>query len=195
MQLRLARGRGIRNLVSRAHIGAMTEAAMNDRVDSSLRALRRILSAAETGARNLSRATGMTGPQLMVLRILRDDGEVTPKTIAQSVGIAQGTATALVDKLEQRGFAVRRRGKTDRRQVWVKATEDGLRAVEAAPDPLQTRFAERLARIEPWEQAMLVAALERVALLMGAEDDNPAPMLHMGDIAGPAAAPGTEEID
>jgi DNA-binding MarR family transcriptional regulator len=166
---------------------------MNDRVDGSLRALRRILRAAEAGARSLSRATGMTGPQLMVLRILGEDGEVTPKTIAQSVGVAQGTATALVDKLEQRGFAVRQRGETDRRQVWVKATEAGLRAFEAAPDPLQTRFAERLSRLEPWEQAMLVAALERVALLMDAEDDNPAPMLHLGDIAAPAAGQGAEE--
>lgn len=166
---------------------------MNDRVDSSLRALRRILRAAEAGARSLSRATGMTGPQMMVLRILREDGEVTPKIIAQSVGVAQGTATALIDKLEQRGFAVRRRGETDRRQVWVQATAAGLVAVEAAPDPLQTRFAERLGRLDPWEQAMIVAALERVALLMDAEDDNPAPMLHLGDIAAPAATSSEDD--
>ena len=157
---------------------------MNDRVDSSLRALRRILRAADAGARPLSRETGMTGPQLMVMRILGEEGEVTPKTIAQTVGIAQGTATALIDKLELRGFVLRRRGETDRRQVWVKATEAGLAASEAAPDPLQTRFAERLAQIEPWEQAMIVAALERVAQLMDAQDDDSAPLIHLGDIAG-----------
>ncbi|MGG7565287.1 MarR family winged helix-turn-helix transcriptional regulator [Rhodovulum sp. DZ06] len=164
---------------------------MEDRVDSSLRALRRILHAADTASRSLARETRMTGPQLMVLRILKESGEATAKTIAQSVGVAQGTATALIDKLENRGFAVRKRGETDRRQIWVQPTEAGLAALDASPDPLQLTFAEKFGKLEDWEQAMLVAALERVAMLMDAKDQDLAPMLHVGELTeGPPGGEG-----
>lgn len=155
---------------------------MEDRSDSSLRALRRILRAADGAARKLARQTGMTGPQLVVLGILKERGEATPKTISQAAGIAQATATALIDKLQQRGFAERQRGETDRRQIWVRPTAAGLEALRSAPDPLQTTFAERFNKLEPWEQAMIVAALERVAGLLDAADEDIAPMLHVGEI-------------
>jgi DNA-binding MarR family transcriptional regulator len=156
---------------------------MDHRIEGSLRALRRILQAADASARALARDTGMTGPQLMIMRLLAEAGEATPKTIAMDIRVAQGTATALIDKLEARGFVLRRRGEIDRRQIWVRPTGDGLAALAAAPDPLDTRFAERFARLAPWEQAMLLASLERVALMMGASGGAAAPFLHAGDIA------------
>lgn len=159
---------------------------MNDRLKSSLVALRRILRATETSARTLTRVTGLTTPQLMVLEVLRETGEATPKTIAQRVGVAQATATALIEKLEHRGLLRRRRGQTDRRQFWLSLTESGQTAVDAAPDPLQVRFAARFESLPDWEQAMLVASLERVASLMEAPDaDSAAPLLHTGAVAGP----------
>lgn len=156
---------------------------MNQRVEDGLRALRRIMRAAETASRSLTRETGMTGPQIMVLRTLEERSEATAKTIAQTVGVAQGTATALIDKLEQRGFVVRKRGETDRRQIWVQPTEAGLAALDSAPDPLHFTFAERFRKLENWEQAMLVASLERVASMMDAGDEDIAPVLHVGEIA------------
>lgn len=158
---------------------------MQDRLKSSLVALRRILRATETSARTLTRVTGLTTPQLMVLEVLRD-GEATPKTIAQRVGVAQATATALIEKLEHRGLLRRQRGTTDRRQFWLSLTEAGQTAVDAAPDPLQVRFAARFEALPDWEQAMIVASLERVASLMEAPDaEQAAPLLHTGAVAGP----------
>lgn len=179
MNERLARRLPIRDH-SRADEGTSD---MDDRTESSLRALRRIMRATETASRALTRATGLSGPQLLVLRILQERGEATAKTIAQSVGIAQGTATALIDKLEQRGLAVRKRGETDRRQIWVQPTPAGLAALDAAPDPLHLTFSERFAGLESWEQAMIVAALERVAGMLDAGEGDFAPMLHLGEIA------------
>jgi DNA-binding MarR family transcriptional regulator len=155
---------------------------LSHRAQSSLVALRRILRTTETTARSLSRATGLTPPQLMVLSTLSGADEATPTTIARAVGVSQATATALIDKLAQRGFVRRRRGETDRRQVWVSLTAEGRDAWEAAPDPLQVRFAERLDALPDWEQAMIVAALERVAALMDAAEDDAAPLLHVGPV-------------
>lgn len=159
---------------------------LSHRAQSSLVALRRILRTTETTSRALSRATGLTPPQLMVLSTLSTVAEATPTTIARAVGVSQATATALVEKLARRGYVRRRRGETDRRQVWVSLTEEGREAWDAAPDPLQVRFAERLDALADWEQAMIVAALERVAALMDAVEDDAAPVLHVGPLADAA---------
>ncbi len=170
-----------------------TRSPMQDRVKSSLVALRRILRATEGSARSLARETGLTTPQLMVLDHLAERAEATPKTIAQAVGVAQATATALIEKLEARGFVRRRRGETDRRQFWLSLTPEGRAALDAAPDPLQSRFAEKFDRLADWEQSMLVASLERVAALMEAADEagsgDVAPLLHAGDVAEPHPDP------
>jgi len=159
---------------------------MHSRAQSSLIALRRILRATEENMRLLARATGLSAPQLMVMQIVADAGEVTPKTIAMSAGIAPATATALIEKLVQRDFVRRRRGQTDRRQYWVSLTPAGEAALASAPDPLHQQFTEKFVRLADWEQAMIVAALERVAgLVSAAPQEAAAPVLH---IAAPLAA-------
>jgi DNA-binding MarR family transcriptional regulator len=117
------------------------------------------------------------------MQIVEEAEEATPKTISQRAGIAQATATALLDKLEARGFVTRRRGQTDRRQVWIALTDAGREALRAAPDPLQARFGERFLELPDWEQAMIVAALERVAGLLDAERLDASPVLHVGALA------------
>lgn len=159
---------------------------MNSRAQSSLIALRRILRATEENMRLLARATGLSAPQLMVMQIVEDAGEATPKTIATRAGIAPATATALIEKLVQKGYVRRRRGETDRRQYWVSLTSDGAAALHDAPDPLHQEFTERFSDLPDWEQAMVVAALERVAGLVSAQPaDRQAPVLH---VAAPLAA-------
>lgn len=168
---------------------------MQHRVKSSLVALRRILRATEGASRALARETGLTTPQLMVLDHLAGAEEATPKSIAQAVGVAQATATALIDKLEARGFVRRRRGETDRRQFWLSLTPEGEAALDAAPDPLQRRFVERFEGLADWEQSMLVASLERVANLMEAPDEGAAPLLHSGDVADAGGGAGRRPED
>lgn len=146
---------------------------MEDRAYSSLAALRRILRASESNARALARKAGLTIAQLVVLQIVADAGETTPKAIAERAGTSQATITALVEKLHRRGLVERRRGETDRRQLWLTLTPKGRSALDEAPDPLHARFSECFDKLPDWEQAMIVAALERVVSLVGAIDDSP----------------------
>jgi hypothetical protein len=50
-----------------------------------------------------------------------------------------------------------------------------------APKPLQDRFVDRFTKLESWEQHHIVAALERVATMMDAEDLDAAPLLLSGE--------------
>ena len=69
---------------------------MEDRVQASLIALRRILRATEFNARALAKATGLTVPQLIVLEIVARNDRVAPKAIAAQAGVGQATATTLI---------------------------------------------------------------------------------------------------
>ena len=152
-------------------------------VDSEvLMALRRLIRAADLDARDLARQTGLTTSQLLVLELLDPAGEMTVGTIAREVGLAQGTVTTLIDRLVDRGLLTRRRASTDRRQVKVALSAAGRQLLAAAPTPLQTRFLEGFGALQDWEQMAILASLQRLAHLMGAESIEAAPVLDVGRI-------------
>lgn len=154
-----------------------------DRTDESLIALRRILRATELYSRDLATASGLTPAQLRVLQILATHGgSATPKLLAQTMGVAQATVTALVDRIVNRGMATRMRSETDRRQTNVVLTEAGQEAVKVAPDALQQRYVRAFEQLKDWEQAQLLASLERVAAMLDAGDMDAAPVLTIGEI-------------
>lgn len=155
---------------------------MEDRTLASLIALRRILRATELNARALARVTGLTTPQLIVLEIVSAAGRATHKDIAAKAGIGQATATALVDKLQAHGLVSRTRGARDRRIVWVAPTEAGRKTLEAAPDPLQRTFSKQFDTLPDWEQAMIVAALEKVGAMLNAGAIDASPLLDVGAV-------------
>jgi DNA-binding MarR family transcriptional regulator len=158
------------------------EKTMEDRVQASLIALRRILHVTEMNERALARTTGLTVPQLIVLEIVAATDRVSPTEIARRARIGQAAATSLIHKLEAREFVLRTRGKRDRRIVWISATEAGHEVLRSAPNPLQRIFAEQFAKLADWEQAMLVAALERVGDMMNADTADAPPMLEVATI-------------
>ena len=49
-------------------------------------------------------------------------------------------------------------------------TEKGEVLLESAPPPMQDYFIERFNRLEDWEQTQLLAAFQRVASMMNAQD-------------------------
>ena len=150
---------------------------MESRVSDALVAIRRIVRAAEFASRDLARTTGLTPSQLIVLQIVAREGEPGAGAIAEAARLSQATVTALLDKLEARGLVIRNRGSQDRRRVSVELTQEGRRALADMPDVLQDRFAARFENLADWEQASIIAGLERVAALLNAEGIDASPVL------------------
>ncbi len=163
-----------------------------NRVETALVAIRRILRAADINAKRLARASGLTTSQLIVLQILDGRNEAMASEIARTATLSQATVTALVDKLEAKGFVARNRGKTDRRRVWVSITDHGRRALEQAPDLLQDTFQQRFEQLPDWEQAFIIAGVERVAALLDAGEIDAAPVLEVGMLDH---IPSSDDVD
>ena len=166
--------------LSAAHAGTWSE-DMQDQAETALVALRRVLKATASNVKAVATKTGLTASQLLVLQVLRTQGETLTGDLARAVDLKQATIYILIDKLQEQEFVVRRRGETDRRRVWVRLTEKGLAALDGAPDLLQDTFRNRFGQLAEWEQASITAALLRVVSLLDAEKIEASPIL---DVAG-----------
>jgi DNA-binding MarR family transcriptional regulator len=158
-----------------------------------LTALRRVIRAADLHSKYLEKTAGLTAPQLLLLQILRDRGETTSGELARAMTLSQATVTTILDRLEKRLLVSRRRSQTDKRKVYTALTEAGEQAVRAAPTPLQHHFVRQFQDLHDWEQAMIIASLQRVAQMMDAQHLDAAPLLDVGALdrdspeeAGPA---------
>jgi DNA-binding MarR family transcriptional regulator len=154
---------------------------MNDLEDQVLIALRRIIRATDLHSRALGKETGLTTPQLVVLRSIMDLDSPTVTAIARSVSLSQATVTTILNRMEARGLLRRQRCETDRRAVNVHLTATGIALWRDAPEPLQHSFTQRFKQLASWEQHNIVAALEWVAAMMDAEELDAAPMLASGE--------------
>src|SRR5271170_7062862 len=62
---------------------------------------------------------GLTGPQRIVMHALVTSDGLSLKQLATRVGLAHSTVSGIVDRLESRGFAIRRQDETDRRATVI----------------------------------------------------------------------------
>lgn len=141
-----------------------------DLTPAALTALRKILHAAELENRKMAALTGLTPSQVLVLREVGARDQVTPGAVASALRFGQATITNIVDRLVAAGLVSRSRSQNDKRQMLLQLTEPGRAKLDASPFPLQMRFSQGYAELPAWEQAMMLAGLERLcSLLAGAE--------------------------
>jgi DNA-binding MarR family transcriptional regulator len=150
--------------------------------NAALRAIRRVLRAADQGGRKLAAATGLAPSQLLVMQEIERCGETTPGAVAATLQFGQATVTNIVDRLEATGLVTRQRSDRDKRQMLLRVTPQGRDKLENAPDLLQNRFEERFGVLPAWEQAMILAALERLGELLDATGIDAAPLIDTGII-------------
>ena len=143
-------------------------------------ALRRVIRATDLHSKRLSKNAGLTGPQLLIMRTIRELGEVTIGTIADKVSLSQATVTTILDRLELRQLVYRVRSTQDKRKVHAHLTESGADILSRAPNPLQEEFIKKFQNLHEWEQNMILASIQRVANMMDADDIDASPVLDVG---------------
>ncbi len=146
-----------------------------------LRSLRRIIQAVDLYSRKLASQHGLTGPQLVCLREIRNQGPINPGQLARSVSLTPPTVSGILDRLEVRGLLTRQRRNRDKRQVLVQLTDKGQQVVSQTPPPLQELFTQRLGALPPARRRAISKALHQVVELMEAEDIDAAPLLARGE--------------
>jgi len=87
------------------------------------------------------------------------DGPKTASAIARQVRLTPAAVTALVDRLEKRGFVRRTPDPNDRRKVLVEAGEETIKVTADAYLPMRDRGAEILAKYSEAELRTVIAVM------------------------------------
>lgn len=161
-----------------------------------LRSMRRIMRAVDVQSRRLAADHSITGPQVICLQTVADDGPMTITALAKLVHLSSSTVVGIIDRLEQRGWVLRERSTKDRRQILIHVTDAGRDLLSRVPSPLQQRLATGLERLPEKEQVALAAAVERIVELLEVPDFGAAPLLEAQPIEDSLAsvpAPSTDQ--
>lgn len=153
--------------------------------ENILRSIRRIIRATDLHSRRLASEHRLTTPQLLCLRLLAQQGPLTPGALAKEMYLSQATITGVLDRLEKRELVERRRDQHDRRRVSIHLTSAGMEAVEKAPLPLHERFVSRLEALDPDESLEINRVLAKLVDLMEIGEVDAAPLIADGDFDAP----------
>lgn len=169
-------------LTSRAERNLSTLRGMStsDKIEEVLVSLRRVIRATDLHSKKLVKTASVTGPQLLLLQIVRAKGDMTISELARDMSLSQATVTTILDRLQRRELIERVRSAVDKRKVHPRLTEHGRRILDRAPTALQDNFVDRFQALDEWEQSMIIAALQRVAEMMDAKDIDASPFLDIG---------------
>ncbi len=143
-------------------------------------ALRQIIRATDLHSKKIMKLSGLTTPQVLVMKAIDDLGAVTVKKLSDHISLSQATVTTILKRLENKNLVCRNRSVNDKRVVNAALTTPGHEALKNAPQLLHESFVNRFESLKKWEQTQVLSTLQKVAMMMEAEDLDAAPLLDVG---------------
>jgi DNA-binding MarR family transcriptional regulator len=114
-------------------------------------------------ARRLARHD-LRPPHVTVLAFLAEREAVAQKRISDGVRMDASDLVSVLDDLERRGYAQRRRDERDRRRFTVSITETGARALRERLEKARAHEEELLAPLTSQERVELTTLLRKAYL-------------------------------
>lgn len=158
--------------------------------------IRRVLRRVGQQSRLTAQQSGLTLPQILVLRAIAnaDPEDRTVVTISRAVNLSPPTVSGIIDRLVRAALVARERDDRDRRRVVLVATPEGEDKLRSLPTPLQDDFVQRIEALPEARRAALLEALRELVDLMDAGEIDASPILADGDIAArELTTPGTSK--
>lgn len=97
-----------------------------------------------------------------VLRCLRESGPCSVSEVGRELHLTSGAVTTAIDRVERKGWVVRRHSPRDRRVVTVDLTLTGREVFERTDPVLQDRLESLFSRLDAAERAQLGRLLEKL---------------------------------
>jgi DNA-binding MarR family transcriptional regulator len=93
---------------------------------------------------------------------LRDRGELTQQALCGQLHLDPTNLVAILNELEERGYATRRRDPEDRRRHLVEVSEDGIAVLDQVSAVMDAVEADLLEGLEPGEREQLEGLLTSI---------------------------------
>jgi DNA-binding MarR family transcriptional regulator len=132
-------------------------------VDQVLEAIIYLYTESRRITKELARRAELTGPQLTVVKMLEQIGDLSLSELSERIRAQNSTVTGIIDRMEREGLVVRERSKEDRRVVYIRLTTKGKRLAEDIPVEPMEIFRGALESLTASEVRDLVRILGKVA--------------------------------
>lgn len=114
----------------------MAKADSPPNLDAILDAMTYLYAESRRVTRVVAEQYGLTGAQLVILRLLSLSGRLSLSDISDRIRAKNSTVTGIIDRMERDGLVARRRSDDDRRVIHIELTRKGAAlATEAAAAP------------------------------------------------------------
>lgn len=127
-------------------------------------ALRRVMAAIRGRFHGALREHDLTFPQWLVLKSLKRRGRVNLREVAGTLECTPANATGIVDRLEAAHLVSRAQNPDDRREVFVRLTEEGHEKVDAVVGAANRVLADMFDGWTQEELAQMRGLVERIRL-------------------------------
>ncbi|MDD5287348.1 MAG: MarR family transcriptional regulator [Desulfuromonadaceae bacterium] len=135
--------------------------------------IRRIFQVITEKSNRVAHETGLTGPQLWVVKILEETSPLKVSDLAHRMYLHPATMVGLLDRLEGKNLVIRTRSETDRRVVYIDLTEHGRELVRKSPEVVQSLLVKGLEALAEQKLGNISTGLEQVVKILGAQSTSP----------------------
>ena len=113
--------------------------------------------------KELARRAELTGPQLTVVKMLEQIGDLSLSELSERIRAQNSTVTGIIDRMERENLVTRERSKEDRRVVFIRLTAKGRKLAEEIPVEPMEIFRSALESLTATEVRDLLRILGKVA--------------------------------
>lgn len=106
--------------------------------------IRRLFQALTEQSRKVEHETGLTGPQLWVIKLLEESSPAKAADLARRMYLHPATMVGLLDRLEAKELIQRTRSSNDRRVIHIELTDQGRAVVSNSPEVVQSLLVKGL---------------------------------------------------
>ena len=101
-------------------------------------------------------------PQFHAIMTVRTLGQVTMTELSDRLGVSPPSASAMVDRLVEKGILTREHSVKDRRKVVVRVSPEALKHIKGVEETIMRSFVELVEKIGPETARKWCEVLERV---------------------------------
>lgn len=131
-------------------------------VGALFRELHRKYNMMETKKHLYKDITDLTIIEINTIEVIGYGEKVSMSHIANSLGVTFGTPTVTIDRLSEKGYVERIRDEGDRRQVFIKLSEKGLKVFEHVMS-LRNELTKRVFGIfSPEERDAIISVIKKL---------------------------------
>lgn len=144
-----------------------------DEISEVIDNLRRSIKAINEYSRNAEKETGLTGPQLWVIKIVASSAPIKVSDLARRMYLHPATVVGILDRLESKGLVRRTRSTEDKRVVEIDLTAQGRVVVGQAPAVAQGMLVKGLESLSQEALSRVSDGMREIVRILGAEDCPP----------------------